>query len=146
MHNIEAITRQLFDELGKALPLLFRGQRNKEKVYREVMLPAAELANLMQGSATSYKLHMPTTILTRHKPAVMEDLKRYRVVEARSGKHVKPVSAVAADEHGVIGHYIINLEPALYRVNGNQEEVVLLLPMFLIELLHPLGKRNRSSA
>ncbi len=73
------------------------------------------------------------------KPVTTDLLKVFRIIDSKSERELKPNSAVIADENGIIGKFILCLEPGLYRqIKG--KKTTLHQEMFLVELNHPLPK------
>lgn len=67
------------------------------------------------------------------------------MIDIKTEKWLKPDSAVVADRQGIIGDFIVGLEPGLYRIKRDKQEAVLRQPTYLVDLRHPVGKRNRGS-
>ena len=74
----------------------------------------------------------------------METLGTCKMLDVQTGKHLKPDSAVLADENGVIGEIIISMEPGLRRMNRDKA-TILHQGTVLVKLSHPLGKRLKPS-
>ena len=102
------------------------------------------LANTMKASDSDYVVWVTESLVTAFKPVTIEYLKKCKVVDSESGKHLKPDSAVVSDKNGVIGKFVISLEPCLYRV-AKGKEIVLRQETMLIELDQPLAKRVNPS-
>ena len=137
------INDRLFDELGEVFPFLFH-QQKKTTFFQKVTLPAANLAVAIRGSTTTYSFVPPEGPNEKLKAAQKQDLKEYRLVDIKTAKHLKPSSMVVADGDGGIGDAIMIFEPALFRIDRDGKETVLLPQMILVELSHPLGKRKRT--
>lgn len=71
-------------------------------------------------------------------------LKTHKMIDSKSGRQLKPDSAVVADEDGIIGDIVICLEPGLHRIIKGKQ-TTLRQEIFLVELHHPLGKRIEAS-
>ena len=127
-----------------ALPLLFSDAEPRATFYDEVLLPAVKLANAMKISTSEYVVNIPQLLVTKFKPVTIDMLKKSKMLDSKSGKHLKPDSAMVADRDGVIGKFIIGLEPELCRVVKGEEKM-LYQGTILVELLHPLGKRIKPS-
>ena len=127
-----------------ALPVLFSGPEPHATFYDQVLLPAVKLANAMKMSTSEYVVTIPRVLVTRFKPVTIDMLKKSKMLDSKSGKHLKPDSAVVADKDGVIGDFIIGLEPELCRV-AKGKETMLYPGTILVELSHPLGKRVKPS-
>lgn len=128
-----------------ALPELFSGPQAHDTFYDQVLLPAVELANAIKMSTTEYVFVLPQFFLDKFEPAIIDVLKTGKMVDSQTGKHLKPGSAVVTDKDGVIGHFIISLEPELCRVIRGQK-TTLNQGTILVELYHPLAKRVKTSA
>lgn len=126
--------------------MVFSGRERTRTFYVQVMLPAVKLAAKIQTSASDYELGvLPVSHLTTFEPLITDHLKLYKMFDIKSGKHLKPDCAVVADTDGVIGRIVMLLEPGLdRRIDGKKK--MLLQPMFLVELNHPLEKRSKASA
>ena len=127
-----------------ALPVLFSSPESHATFYNQVLVPAVKLANAMKMSTSEYVVTIPQLLVTRFKPVTMDMLKKSKMLDSKSGKHLKPDSAVVADKDGVIGNFIIGLEPELCRV-AKGKETMLYPATILVELFHPLGKRVKPS-
>ena len=115
------------------------------KFYHQVLIPAAELALKIQASAAIYEWTELDPSLTSFKPFKPEHLKVCKMIDIKTDKWLKPDSAVVADRQGIIGDIIVDLEPGLYRIKRDKQETVLRQPTCLVDLRHPVGKRNRGS-
>ena len=98
----------------------------------------------MRISTSDYAVHIPKLLVTKFKPATMDMLKMTKMLDSKSGKHLKPDSAVVADKDGVIGKFILGLEAELCCV-AKGKETMLYQGTILVELFHPLGKRVKPS-
>ena len=137
------INDQLFDELSQVFPNLFH-QQSKISFLQKVTVPAANLAIAIRGSTTKYAFDLPRDLSMQLRPALEEDVKKFRLVESKTFKHLKPSSIVVANKGGQIGDSIIVFEPALSRVDRDGNQNILVPEMILVELFHPLGKRKRA--
>lgn len=136
---------RLFKELSKSLPNLFSGPQSHATFYDQVLLPAVKLANTIRMSTSDYVFSIQESPIKKFRPVITESLEMHKMINFKSGKQLKPDSAVVADEDGIIGDFIIGLEPGLYRVIKGKD-TTLRQGMFLVELNHPLGKRSKASA
>ena len=143
--QLQDLNYDLIGELSKNLPILFSGRERIRRFYGQVMRPAAKLAAKIQTSALNYIFDMPESPLTDFKPLIADYLKLDKMTDIRTGKHLKPGSAVVGDKDGVIGKIVICLEPCLYRVIKGKQ-TTLRQGVYLVELDHPLGKRIKASA
>ena len=127
-----------------ALPVLFSGAQAEATFYDQVLLPTVKLANTIRMPTSDYVVSIQESLVTRYKPVTIDMLKMCKMVDSKSGKHLKPDSAVIADKDGVIGKTVIYLVPGLYRVTKGQR-TTLHHETLLVELCHPLGKRIKAS-
>ena len=127
-----------------ALPVLFSGPESHATFYDQVLFPAVKLANSMKMSTSEYVVTIPQLLVTRFKPVTIDMLEKSKMLDSKSGKHLKPDSAVVADKDGAIGNFIIGLEPELCRV-AKGKETMLYPGTILVELFHPLEKRVKPS-
>lgn len=107
------------------------------------MLPAANLANMIQTSSSTYEFQMPN-IYTRWVPLSNSFLQdpHCTLVDIKTRKTLKFESKILADEHGVVGDFIISLDPGLYRQNAGKDKTHLHSTSFLVELHRPPAKRQ----
>lgn len=138
------LNSRLFKELSEALPTLFSGMQTHATFYDRVLLPAVKLANTVRMSTSDYVLSIPELPFTAHKPIITDLLKVHKMLDLESGRHLKPDSAVVANKDGVIGDFVLCLEPGLSRVIKGKE-TTLRQAIFLVKLNHPLGKRSKAS-
>ena len=138
------LNSRLFKELSEALPILFSGMQTHATFYEQVLFPAVKLANTVRMSTSDYVLSNPKLPVTTHEPIITDLLKVHKVLDFESGRHLKPDSAVVADKDGVIGDFVLCLEPGLSRVIKGKE-TTLRQAIFLVKLNHPLGKRSKAS-
>lgn len=141
----QKLNSRLFKELSKALPTLFSGPQTHATFYDQVLLPAVKLANMIRMSTSNYEFAIPQSPTTEFEPVFTDLLKVHKMIDFNSGRQLKPDSAVVADQDGIIGDFIICLEPGLCRVVKGKD-TALRQGLFLIELNHPLGKRSKASA
>lgn len=145
--KVKDINDLLYRDLGKIFPLLFSHQADRAiSFYDQIMVPAAKLAVKIQTCAIPYVFSIRKSPLCNFMPLILEHLTMFRLTEYRTGKLLKPDSAVVPDDRGVIGRFIMLLEPSLHRVNGKGDVTMLRLATFLVELNHPVGKRNKGLA
>lgn len=107
------------------------------------MVPAAKLAATIRMSTSDYVFSIPRAPLTKFMPATTDMLKTHKMIDYKSGRQLKPDSAVVADEDGMIGDLILSLEPGLYRVIKGKK-TTLHQELFFVVLHHPLGKRSKA--
>lgn len=123
---------------------MFTGQEAHLTFYDQVLLPAVRLANTIRMSTSDYVFSIPGSPVTIFKPATTDLLKTHKMVDSKSGRPLKPDSAMVADKEGIIGEIVICLEPGLHRMISGKE-VTLRQEVLLVELKHPLGKRSKAS-
>ena len=138
------LSSNLFTRLSRDLPVLFSGSQTRATFYDQVLLPAVKLANAIRMSTSDYVVWIPESLITSFKPVTIDKLKSCKIIDFKSGKQLKPDSAVVADKDGIIGKIIICLEPCLYRVTKGKK-TTLHQEKILVELCHPLGKRIKAS-
>ena len=145
--QLQELNSSLLRKLFMALPVLFSGPQTHATFYDQVLHPAVKLANAIRMSTTDYVISIPESLTINSRPvAVAKDmLERHKIVDSKSGKQLKPNSALVVDKDGVIGNFIVLLEPTLYRVIKGKE-TNLHLGTILVELNHPLPKRIKASA
>ena len=109
------------------------------------MVPAAKLATTMRISTSEYVFDSMSISGLTFEPVILDHFKVCQMIDIRSGRHLRPDSAVVADNAGIIGKIVMFLEPGLHRrIDGKYK--TLRQTVFLIELKHPLGKRSKTSA
>ena len=143
-HQSQDLNSKLFKNLSTAFPALFSGSQARATFYKQVLLPSVKLANAIKMSTSEYVVSTPHPFLTEAKPIATDLLQICKMVDFKTGKHLKPDSAVVADKDGVIGKFVIGLEPALRRVTKGKV-TTLHQATILVELLYPLGKRVKAS-
>ena len=137
----------LLNKLFTALPVLFSRPQTYATFYDQVLYPAVKLANAIRMSTTDYVVSIPESLLIKNSRPVaitMDMLERHKIVDFKSGKQLKPNTALVVDKDGVIGNFIVLLEPSLYRVSKGRL-TNLHLGTILVELNHPLPERIKAS-
>ena len=140
----EELGSHLLKELHYVFPALPSSLQTYDTLSEQILLPAIKFANVIRKSTSEYRISIPEAYTIKSKSVTKESLKSRKMIDVKSGKHLKPDSAVIADEDGIIGSLIICLEPALYRVMNGKERL-LLKGTFLVELNSPLPKRIKLS-
>ncbi|KAF6237825.1 hypothetical protein HO173_004026 [Letharia columbiana] len=136
----------LFKELGKTFPFMFSSREAHATFYDQVLLPAVKLANMIRISTSNYVFSIPESPITECKPVTTDLLKVHKMIDSKSGRQLKPDSAVVADKDGFIADIVICLEPGLYRVIKGKETTLRQITL-LLELKSPLlAKRSKASA
>ena len=130
-------------QLCNIFPIISGSSVSLETLYNKVVKPAVDLAITTQTSTTSYEFEPRMSIYSmfeRHS-IPQTQLGRCRMIDAATGKTLKPDSPVISDAHGDIGNRIMVLAPGLYR--HDRDKVVPLSPeIILVELYNPLGRRR----
>ena len=139
----QTFTKRLFRDLSNALPSIF-SSRGVRAFHAQILLPAIKLANIIRMSTSDYVFSLPERAVKEFKPVTVEKLKKHTMIDFKTGRTLKPDSAVVADKDGNIGNIVISLEPGLYRLMKPNKSV-LRQEVFLVELHHPLGKRSKAT-
>ena len=114
-----------------------------EKLYSNVMRPAAELALKMQISATCYRVCVYREPFQHYHAVTVKELKELRMIDVATRKTIRSESAVRADIDGAYGRFLIPLEAGLLRIDKDDKEIHLRQRVYLMELLFPLEQRRR---
>ena len=140
------VTKHVFQRLGSVLPIV-RGKENSFwRLYKSVMLPAAELATKMQISATCYRVCVYREPFQNYFAVTVNRLKALKMIDVATRKTIRPESAVRADSDGCYGKFLIPLEAGLFRVDKDDKEIQLRQRVYLMELFSPLDQRRRVPA
>lgn len=142
--QLDEASRHVFGHLSSVFPIINRERQSFARFYKAVMFPAAELASKVQASATTYEFVMPKDMFSNLVPVHMDHLARFRMVEVKTGKTLKPDSKVVPDNHGCIGKFIMRLEPSLHRTNRDQRSTTLYQACYLVQLDKPLVRGNKA--
>lgn len=140
------ITLRLSEDLDATFPFMFRGGDHLERLYCQVIAPAARLASKIHQSPTRYVFSMVADPFCKYKPLMTKDLEANVMIEADTRKTLKPDSSVTADQNGLLGRFIVALEPGLYRLNNGMKDTPLRNPVYLVKLDRPLRKRTQPCA
>ena len=136
----------LFQELGRTFPKMFARSDSMIRFYQQVLKPAANVATTIRTSASTYAYPIAETPFRKWGPLGLEHMKTYKMLDMKTGSYLKPNAAVVADEQGIIGKFIIPLEPGLYRTKEGKDETTLRPVLYLVKLDHPVAKRSQGSA
>lgn len=134
-------TKDLFNMLSASCPNLFGGTEVMKRFHDQVTIPAIALVSQLQGLASPYKLGMVNKNLLSSERFTKDNLSEVVAVDLETGKTLKPGSAIVSDRKGVIGNYVLPLEPSLHRVNEGTKETELRQETWLVKLDHALGGR-----
>ncbi len=143
--QIQHLTFDLQSDLESIFPIIGGNDSSLQRLYDQIMLPAAELASKVHTSSTKYEFGICKTafpvwgLLTRYQ------MRNNKLVDVKTRKTLKPSSAVIEDEDGRIGNLVLPLEPSLKRVDKDGKTVLLRPKTYLVELDHPVGKRAHTS-
>ena len=134
------ITGDMFQELAIIFPILFRNGPSRLRFTQQVVGSAIQLAMRIQSSTIGYKFSMVRNPFCKYKPLLKGDLKTMIVVDAATGKTLKPDAALWADANGMIGHIVVATAPGMYRSDSRGIEIVLRQSAYLANLERPLPK------
>lgn len=140
------MNEQLFKELGWIFPKLFARRNSMTRFYQQVLQPAAKVAMTIRTSASTYTYSMAGNPFHTWVPLGVRHMTTHRMLDVKNGSYLKPNAAVVADKDGIIGKFIIPLEPGLYRIKEGKDKTTLLPVMYLVELNHPVAKHSQGSA
>lgn len=139
------MNNQLFRELGWTFPIFFTRRDSMENFYQHVLEPAANVATMIQTSASTYRYSMQDHPFRKWEPLCLRHMKTHRMLDIKNGSYLKTNAAVIADKQGIIGKFIIPLEPSLYRTKEGQGTTLLRRVTYLVELNHPVAKSSQGS-
>lgn len=139
---IDDVTMDLFESLSKIFPIVRQQRASINRLYWQVIQPAAKLAVKIQTSVSTYKFRGPVS----RNPFVycrvdVLDLQSNKFIDISTNKTLRPGSAVSADKDGGIGETLICLERSLVRLDLNQKDIELRKAVYLMELDEPVRKR-----
>lgn len=140
------MNNELFQTLGRTFPILFARRDNMERFYQQVLEPAAKVATTIRISGSTYTYFMADTPFCNWAPLGLGHMKKHKMLDVKNGSYLKSNAAFVADKQGNIGKIIIPLEPGLCRTKEGKDETTLRPEMYLVELNHPVAKRNQGSA
>ncbi|KAL8736566.1 MAG: hypothetical protein Q9181_002357 [Wetmoreana brouardii] len=146
----EVIYSRIWDSVfhgpAKYFPFIQKTQESRHKLFDQVIVPAINLANTMQTSATKYKFVPTMKEVSPFKDYTLmqDDLSSSKVIDVATAKTLKVDSPVEANARGQIGRQILLLAPALYRQDSEHSGLLLVKKVVLVELDKPLGKRGRT--
>ena len=78
-------------------------------------------------------------------PLGLRHMETHKMLNIKNGGYLKPNAPVVADEQGIMGKFIMPLEPGLYRKKGGGDEMTLRPEVYLVDLDHPVAKRSQCS-
>ena len=113
---------------SKAMPL----------VQQKIVGDAIILATTIRCSGTSYFFDFMSRLTTIYR----DDLDRFQLRDAKSGRLIKSERAPATRHAGAIGESIFVIQPALYRRRRGAEDVLLKKPVMLVQFLEPQMARS----
>lgn len=143
-YQLSSILETIFQDLSETFPVVFGRPEGKKQFYKQVLLPAAKLANAIHTSSTNYVFDMPCDPYRKWSPLSVPLLQnpKHTFIDVNTRKTLKPQNQVVADKHGILGNVILPLHPGLYRQNLGKDETLLRRGSYLVELHRPLGKRQ----
>lgn len=112
-----------------------------ERFQDQVTTPAMTVISQLQGLASPYRLGMVEKNMLNRVRVTKTDLNKVIAIDVGTGKTLKPGSVIVSDRDGVIGDFVLPLEPSLHRVNEGTSETELRRETWLVRLDHPLGSR-----
>ena len=86
----------------------------------------------------------PNSILGRY-PVTLHDLSETKMIDIKSGKHLRAESQVVPGDGGEIGDQLLVLAPALLRRQSGKKSIRLTQELILVELYKPLGRQGIST-
>ena len=110
---------RLFKELSKTLPVLFTRSETDSSFYIQILLPAVNLAKIIQLSTARYAWGLQKGILRKWPPISKDILKYHKIMDMKTGKCLKPDSLVTADQQGSIWTAVLMVEPSMRDSQGN---------------------------
>ena len=128
--------------LSKFFPVLELQQESIQRLYEQIICPAADLADMMHTSASNYGLRMPIVDFCSQGSVAREDINSYHLIDIDTRRTLTPNSLVTANSQGFIGNFLMPLEPDLCRLIDEHNTTELCQMTYLIKLHYPLGKRN----
>lgn len=128
-------TWDLFQSLSAIFPNLFRGEA-VQRFHHQVTMPATTMVSKLQGLASAYSFDMVRSTLFNWQPLTRDDLKKVIAIDFETGKTLKPSRATVSDREGVIGVFILPLEPSLYRMNEGVGDTSLRQATWLVKVDH----------
>lgn len=136
-HRQEAASRSIAKEADTLLKtFLPRLEKKAVSMFRQdVIKPAIALASRIRCSTSSYNLD-----ITRKSGCLnRNDLNRFQVRNARSGKMLKADQTLFVTNAGAIGESILMVQPALYRRRKAAEDILLKKAIVLAKVFEPTG-------
>ena len=141
-NHVVDLTRHNFTRLLASFPKLFEPNKAIKRFHDQVMVPAASIVSKLQGLASVYRLDMLSMYFSGCEPLTKEDLKKVTAIDSETGKTLKPGNAVLSNKEGVIGYFILALEPSVVRENEGASGVYLRQETWLVKLDHGRGSRG----
>ena len=120
----------------------------QESLYDKIVKPAVDLAVKVQTSTSIYAFRPRMLAITRlgRTPVTLHQMAFFKMIDVRSGKHLRAESRIVANERGEVGDEILILAPALFRRQSSSQYVRLTQKVILVELYQPLGRRRGNTA
>ena len=132
----------MFESLSETLPIVFGNPESMKRFHKQIMQPASKLATTLQASCSNYCFQIAEAPFPKFDPLTTNHIQSNGMIDVKTRMTLKPNTGVVADDNGVIGKFIMMLEPGLYRVNKGKEDSTLRQGVFLVELHHPITKRK----
>ena len=141
------LARSLYSALAHLLhgPDVMVPEDGWEKLHKQVVLPAIEIATAMRVSMTDYQLE---TRLFKKAPEKANaiyhnEIQHYQLVDNATHKIVRPDSTLKTADDGRIGEELLVVSPALLRKKDENHRAIICKPTILIKLDEPMGKRSK---
>jgi len=143
--QIQNLTFDLQSDLESIFPIIGGNESSLNRLYKQIMLPAAALASKVHTSSTNYEFDICRSPFPIWGHLTHHHIKTNKLVDMKTRKKLKPSSVVIDGGDGRIGKIVLPLEPSLKRLDKNGKTVLLRPKTYLVELDHPVGKRALAS-
>lgn len=127
-------TKSLFESLSAYCPKFFGREGAMKEFHDQVTIPATTLVSQLQGLASPYSLKIVEKDFLDYKPFTKDDLRRVIAIDLETGRTLKPGSTIVSNREGVIGEFVLSLEPSVHRVNEGTSETKLRQETWLVRL------------
>lgn len=136
----------LITAVASVLPGVVESEPSQKNLFEKVIEPAVDLAVKIQTSAAEYRFNPRIAMKGQlgRRSVTSSDIPDFKIVDIKSGKHLRADSQVVPDNNGRIGDRLLILTPALVRCRPGSRSVRLSQEAILVELNSPLGRRRRS--
>ena len=144
MLKLKKMTDTIIQALATTFPILFSDRASKDRFHVEVIVPAGDLATKFQTSTTKYIVRLPRDPFAKLKPVTVTHLTDWVCIDRMTSKRVKSSNSLTLNIQGNVGEIILPLEPSLVRIAATGERTIIRKQACMIELYHPLAKRQRT--